>query len=423
MRRTDWLERLTANSSVLSDVRFPIEKRLFLTATPRVFDASVKRSLAARGLDSASMDDTELFGRRLYSLPFGAAIEKGLLTDYQIAFIGVTRAEIAELATAKVNLERTAGNHSDLSMLVAEVATLKAIRRFGLSTLISFHSTVKRARYFSDELHVTAKALGQGSAEGAAEIWATHVDGGMPTGTRAARLRLLRDGTPERPILVSNARCLTEGVDVPTLDGVVFADPKRSKTDIVQAVGRAFWRSAEKKIGTIVLPVVVPDSSTPEASLESSDFRYIWNVLGALRAHDDVLSDELDALREEAMVVGHVNALPSKMVFDFPIQGDDYLETFAQHFRIEVLNQSASSWSWWFGALRRFVAREGTSRVPRKHVERIGGDNVKLGQWVASLRDPERRGRLTETQITQLEALPDWSWNPYEDEFQKHLTA
>ena len=221
-----------ANSSVLSDVRFPIEKRLFLTATPRVFDASVKRSLAARGLDSASMDDTELFGRRLYSLPFGAAIEKGLLTDYQIAFIGVTRAEIAELATAKVNVERTAGNHSDLSMLVAEVATLKAIRKFGLSTLISFHSTVKRARYFSDELHVTAKALGQGSAEGAAEIWATHVDGGMPTGTRAARLRLLRDGTPERPILVSNARCLTEGVDVPTLDGVVFADPKRSKTDI-----------------------------------------------------------------------------------------------------------------------------------------------------------------------------------------------
>ena len=146
-------------------------------------------------------------------------------------------------------------------------------------------------------------------------------------------------------------------------------------------------------------------------------------MLGALRAHDDVLSDELDALREEAMVVGHVNALPSKMVFDFPIQGDDYLETFAQHFRIEVLNQSASSWSWWFGALRRFVAREGTSRVPRKHVERIGGDNVKLGQWVASLRDPERRGRLTETQITQLEALPDWSWDPHEDEFQKHLTA
>ena len=109
-----------ANSSVLSDVRFPIEKRLFLTATPRVFDASVKRSLAARGLDSASMDDTELFGRRLYSCRF-VAIEKGLLTDYRIAFIGVTRAEIAELATAKVNLERTAGNHSDLSMLVAEV--------------------------------------------------------------------------------------------------------------------------------------------------------------------------------------------------------------------------------------------------------------------------------------------------------------
>ena len=70
---------------------------------------------------------------------------------------------------------------------------------------------------------------------------------------RAARLRLLHDGTPERPILVSNARCLTEGVDVPTLDGVVFADPKRSKTDIVQAVGRAIRRSAEKKIGTIVL--------------------------------------------------------------------------------------------------------------------------------------------------------------------------
>src|SRR5262249_17510817 len=130
-------------------------------------------------------------------------------------------------------------------------------------------------------------------------LWAKHVSGQMTAGERDLRLRQLKAvGADERGVL-ANARCLTEGVDGPTLDGVAFLDPRRSQVDVVQAVGRAIRRAEDKTHGTIVIPVVVSDDDDAESALESSEFDRVWEVVRALRNHDDDLAEELDALRRE----------------------------------------------------------------------------------------------------------------------------
>src|SRR5262249_7276488 len=128
---------------------------------------------------------------------------------------------------------------------------------------------------------------------------AAHVSGQMSSGERDRRLNELRGIGPGERGLLSNARCLAEGVDVPTLDGVAFIEPRRSQIDIVQAVGRAIRKAPDKTIGTIVIPVFVDESTDAESAIEASAFDRVWQVLKALRAHDEVLAEELDELRRE----------------------------------------------------------------------------------------------------------------------------
>ena len=411
-----------AHSAALTDDRFPARKRLFLTATPRTYERSVRRSLETRGLDVSDMNDDEIFGPRLYSLPFGEAIERDLLTDYQVVIIGVPTSEIASYAASRTLVSRADGATTDRSALVAEVATVKAIKKFGLQRLISFHARVSRAESFAKHIGDTAAQVSGVARSRLQKITALHVNGAMATSQRAARLMALRDVADDSSTIVTNARCLTEGVDVPELDGVVFADPKRSKVDVVQAVGRAIRRAPDKKVGTIVLPVIVPDGEDAADHLEGSDYRHVWNVLGALRAHDDVLAEQIDGLREQLGRTGRPPKLPPKIVIDVPGASEETIKRFSEEFSLQVLSQASATWSWWFGVLQRYVEREGDARVPRPHVEHVAGDAVQLGAWVSSLRGL-RRSRLSVDQVTALEALPGWSWAPHDDRFDAHLRA
>jgi predicted helicase len=128
-------------------------------------------------------------------------------------------------------------------------------------------------------------------------VWAQHVSGEMSTGDRTIRLERLRHLDDGAVGLLANARCLAEGVDVPTLDGVAFVDPRRSEVDIVQAVGRAIRKAEHKKVGTIVIPVFIGAGEDAEVALDDSAFKPVWDVIRALRAHDDELAERLDALR------------------------------------------------------------------------------------------------------------------------------
>ena len=138
------------------------------------------------------------------------------------------------------------------------------------------------------------------------------------SGERDVLLQHLGDSTTSERGLLTNARCLAEGVDVPTLDGVAFIDPRRSEVDIVQAVGRAIRKADDKTVGTIVIPVFIDTDADPEAALDESAFKPVWDVIKALRAHDEALGEELDALRRAARSTRPASTAAGQDHFDIP---------------------------------------------------------------------------------------------------------
>jgi len=201
-------------------------------------------------------------------------------------------------------------------------------------------------------------------------------------------------------------------VDVPSLDGVAFIDPKSSKVDIVQAVGRSIRLSGNKKVGTIVLPVFIKDNDDAEVSIQASNFKPVWDVLNALKAHDDVLSFELDQLRTDLgrkKSLGKGDDGVSKVAFDLPSNIDP---SFSDSLKTHLVEKTTSSWNFWFGLLEAYVEREGNALVHALYKTENG---FNLGQWVSSQR---KKNHLTPEQIKRLEALPKWSWSRFDDKFE-----
>ena len=217
--------------------------------------------------------------------------------------------------------------------------------------------------------------------------------------------------------LLSNARCLSEGVDVPALDGVAFIDPKGSEIDVIQSVGRAIRKSTAKTMGTIILPVFIERTDDAETELASSQFKPIWDVLQALKSHDDRLSNELDQLRIELGAkrikkVGKLHLV--KIVFDLPTSVGP---TFASALRVAVVAQTTDSWMFWYGLLEAFVKKYKHCRVARQH------RSPDLGQWVISQRT--NKDRLSPERRALLDKL-GFDWDPFAtlwEEGFEHLQA
>ena len=228
----------------------------------------------------------------------------------------------------------------------------------------------------------------------------------MSSGEREARLNQLREvGSGERGVL-TNARCLTEGVDVPTLDGVAFIDPRRSQVDIVQAVGRAMRKADDKTVGTIVIPVFVDENADPEQALDSSEFDRVWQVVKALRAHDEVLADELDELRRERGRRRPArqddrgrSCSTSPSASGSPSPAPSTRDSSRPRPPVGSSGTDCSSAS----------SPASTTRAsPHPHVE--GG--YRLGYWIANQRAATAQVGSRPSESLRLEALPGWDWNP-----------
>jgi predicted helicase len=278
----------SAFSTVLDNKRIIATKRLFATATPRTYTASVKKAAEDRGIEVACMDDEAVFGKVLYSLPFGKAIRQNLLTDYRIVIIGVDSPMIAEWIKNRELIKADSGIENDAESLAAQIGLLKAIKDYDLKRVISFHSRVIRAESFTQDIQQVVEWIGD-EHRPSGVLRTDFVSGAMPTDKRRRKLDQLKSLRADERGLLSNARCLSEGVDVPSLDGVAFIDPRSSQIDIIQAVGRAIRLSPDKKTGTIVLPVFIAAGQNAKDTIEASHFKPIWEVLNALKAHDDVL--------------------------------------------------------------------------------------------------------------------------------------
>ncbi|MFI2663231.1 DEAD/DEAH box helicase [Micromonospora carbonacea] len=359
----------------LDDQQLPARRRLFVTATP------VHTGTRHVGETLLSMSDKALFGPVADTINLADAIAAGLLVDYRVLVID--------------------GSHTSahLNGGTEASAALVAAAREGLSRVISYHSRVSRARQFAAAIHGLALPDGR-------TVHAAAVAGVDSTASRRAALNTLTDSNTDTVAVVANARCLAEGVNVPAVDGVVFADPRTSDVDIVQAVGRALRPAPGKTRGLIILPVTVPARSSDHEELLDSEFATVWAVLRALRSLDPRMAAELDQLRawrttggEKPHQVGsHVSRL-----LHFNLTGVDLAKLAA---RTADDTTEDESWQVMLPQLTTWAATHGHTVVPWSAKTR--GQN--LGRWVHIQRRAYATGILSTTQAARLEAVPGWAW-------------
>ena len=347
------------------------------------------------------------------------------MTDYQVIIIGVNDPMIREWIETRELVQTDSGEITNAESLASQIGLIKSIKDYDLKRMISFHGRVKSAENFSSEIQSAINIIPE-KHRPKGSMWTNYVSGKMTAYERRLKLGQLKELSGVDRGLLSNAKCLSEGVDVPSLDGVAFIDPKSSPIDIVQAVGRAIRLSKDKKIGTIVLPVFIKEGENVEASIESSNFKPIWNVLNALKSHDDVLSLELDQLRTDLGKgpLGDRTKGISKIYMDLPKSIDS---EFANSLKTYLVEKTTSSWNFWFGLLENYLEREGNARVRNAHKE----DSYLLGTWVSTQRQkknnqdlPEHQRNkrwaiLSKEQIERLDKLKGWKWNKSEDDWEE----
>ena len=313
---------------VHDDRRIRGRKRLYMTATPRVFTARQRKKIDAPDFegDSFSMDDPWTFGKRFYEMEFSEAVDGEYLTDYEVLVITATEEAYLQ-SLANVGLSHDVLVHEDTKLALDDAVKLAgcwdalaspattevqpgrypgqifpgggepARSAIAFTNLVRTSETVALVWAKVVDAMARQRAAAGGNGGGGTNpphlrLDVDHIDGSTPAAERTDLLEKLRgragqtaDGRPVCRVL-SNARVLTEGVDVPSLDAVIFLNSRSSTVDITQAVGRAMRKAPGKQKGYIVIPVVVPDGASPQEMLGASDFKTVWEVVRALRSHD-----------------------------------------------------------------------------------------------------------------------------------------
>ena len=289
------------------------KKRLYMTATPRIYGDVAKRRAKAEDYEISSMDDESVYGPEFHRLTFGQAVDQGLLSDYKVIVLKVDEEAISGV------IQRALAEEDDFD--VPEAAKIigcwkgladqdKGEKGHPLKNAVAFCSTIAESKRMRDYFGRVVDAYIEQAREQGDEDVPTlhcdirHVDGTMDAAERKQDLKWLaeadgarrEDGDPMCRIL-TNARCLSEGIDVPNLDAVMFLQPKKSQVDVVQAVGRVMRRFKGKDYGYIILPVVIPAGMDAEQALDANEpFQVVWDILKALRSHDERLEARVNAL-------------------------------------------------------------------------------------------------------------------------------
>lgn len=311
------------------------KKRLYMTATPRVFGEAVKTKASEASAELASMDDEALYGETLFTRGFGWAVENQLLTDYKVIVLAVDE----EMVSASVqNRLKDADSSLVLDDATKIIGCYKALIKSGLAEEVQTDpQPMQRALAFCKDI-VSSKLIqtefrnvieeylasdeGQ-EALGDATVLTTelqHVDGTMGAKERANKLDWLKETHGDAICrILSNARCMSEGVDVPALDAILFMHPRKSQIDVVQSVGRVMRRAPGKNMGYVILPIGVPAGMTPEEALADNErYRVVWQILNALRSHDERFDAQLNQadlgvdISHKIEVVAVSNKLPTR---------------------------------------------------------------------------------------------------------------
>lgn len=390
----------------LRDKNLRIKKRLFLTATPRHYD------LRKRDKDgdyrTISMSDEAVYGKVSYRLSFSSAVAAGIIVPYKVIIsVSLNKEVDDELLRRGSTLVRR--NQIQAKWVANQIALKRAIEKTKASKVITFHSRVKLAEDFAGN-------DAQGFSEHCKGFEIFHVNGSQ----NAADRKALLDGFKSAPKgLITNARCLTEGVDVPAVDMVAFVDPRKSRIDIAQAAGRAMRqsRATNKKLGYIAVPLFIEQKKgeTEAEALSRSGFDEVAMVLGAMLENDD---DLVDVIREMQEALGRGDKFNPKQLHEkVQVIGPAInLDELTRSIDVEILERLGVSWDRWFGLLQKYHELEGHSRVAQNHIF----EGERLGTWVSEQRS--KKNRLTLEKIAKLDSL-GFSWDPRTERWEEAMTS
>lgn len=317
------------------------KRRIYMTATPKIYSNTQKTRAKDKDNEVFSMDDEAIFGKTIYEMRFGKAVQEGLLTDYKVIILALekeTYAQVANKAIAKLKesgINKLNEKLVDLEFVCKIIGTHKGLVKSDLITLdsspnkdieyktsqdsipsqkaLNFCRNIATSKNIKESFQAIIDCYDEEMRAKTREhtIHIDHIDGTMNANTRFEKLSELEKGKPKTCELITNAKCLSEGVDIPALDSVVFFDGRSAMVDIIQAVGRVMRKAPGKEIGYIILPIALSEKelNNLDKAVDNTNFKNIWNILKALRSHDESLVSEA-SFREKikiAMISDHTS--------------------------------------------------------------------------------------------------------------------
>lgn len=302
------------------------KKRLYMTATPRLYSDETKSKAAEADVFLCSMDDHTLYGHEIYRIGFGEAVDRDLLTDYKVLILTLNANDVPPAVQKMIADGENEINTDDASKLIGcinglskqilgDEGIIKDTDPDPMRRAVAFCQSIATSKKITAVLNTAASAyiseLPESKQQSMQVVQSKHIDGTMSATERDELLSWLKEEPgPKECRILTNVRCLSEGVDVPSLDAVLFLSPRNSQIDVVQSVGRVMRRAPNKKYGYIIIPVVVPADVEADKALDDNErYKVVWTVLNALRAHDDrfnatVNKIELNQKKPENILIG-----------------------------------------------------------------------------------------------------------------------
>lgn len=368
-------------SASLSDSHTPISKRVFMTATPKHYN--VRKKSHGEAAVAYSMDNESLYGTNAYTLPIRKAIELGIIANYQV-LISVVDDKMIEAYVGRDGFNPESIAHA--------LSIRDAMNKWGLKKVVTFHDTVLDAQRFAHNMEIRNEL----------SVQTFHVNGSLRTNVRN---EIMNEFAYAPSGLVTNARCLTEGVDVPEIDMVAFLHPKKSKVDIIQAIGRSLRlpSGTNKTTGYILLPLYVGEIKRGglKAALKQSGFDTIVDVIQALREQDEVVDA---TLRQAAVEKGNGRVNP-KLDFLSVTGPEIHLELLRRAITTECLDVLSEAWWESYGELEKYFEAHNNADAPQ---------GTKLGNWCTNQRTHYKAGKLPAEKVSALQKL-GFRFSPHDE--------
>lgn len=385
-------------SYALYDENIFIKKRLFMTATRRVEDRK-KFNTEGDAKLTVSMDKEDIYGKVCYPLTFYEAAKKNIIAKSKFIISHVTSNEI-EREQRRLSKTIVKGINIKSEQVADQIAIKKAVEKYKIKKLFTFHTTVNQAHSFT-------KNGPEGISNHLPNFFTTSIDGKMRSRLRDARMQEFRENDLS---LMSNARCLIEGIDVPEVSMVAFVTPKQSEVDIVQATGRALRNRNQKnkKFGYVLIPIFIESKKGEKQSeaIQKTDYEKLANVIKAMSEHDEEIKQLISELlisenRGKGYGKKALKKFKERIEVIHPTISENIL---LKHITSKTITKLITRWDEMLGMLYAYKDKHGNCDVPFNYQE-----NVDLAKWVHLIRKRRLFGTLHDFQINQLDKI-NFNW-------------